>query len=186
MANKYSHFHAYVNTPLGKLCLISNNEALLQVMWEEQWKDQGCKDIDSSQRPKVLELAVREVNAYFQNKLKKFSTPLDPSGTVFQRQVWGILQTTIPYGQVMTYSEQARCLGSVDKRRAVGLANGRNPLPIFIPCHRVIGKSGKLVGFSGRLERKAWLLDWEGVELSSAKEYAKLRDDQMLHHENAR
>jgi methylated-DNA-[protein]-cysteine S-methyltransferase len=102
----------------------------------------------------------RQLGAYFDGRLRTFSLPLAPVGTAFQTEVWRTLGT-IPYGQTWTYTELAERIGRPAAVRAVGAANGRNPIPIIIPCHRVIGSSGKLVGFGGGLETKRALLGLE-------------------------
>jgi methylated-DNA-[protein]-cysteine S-methyltransferase len=107
--------------------------------------------------------AVREqLDAYFAGELDTFDLDLDPHGTPFQRRVWDAL-LEIPFGETISYSELARRLGDPKLVRAVGLANGRNPISIVVPCHRVIGADGSLVGYGGGLERKRWLLDHEAV-----------------------
>ena len=111
--------------------------------------------------------AVREqLDAYFAGALDAFDLELDPHGTPFQQRVWKEL-VTIPYGETISYSELARRLGDPKLVRAVGLANGRNPISIVIPCHRVIGADGSLVGYGGGLERKRWLLEHEAVAAGS-------------------
>jgi methylated-DNA-[protein]-cysteine S-methyltransferase len=110
--------------------------------------------------PLLLE-AVRQLRAYFAGELKEFELPLDPHGSEFQRTVWGQLQL-IGYGETATYGEIARRLGMTGAAsRAVGSANGRNPIPIVIPCHRVVGANGTLTGYAGGVERKQLLLDLE-------------------------
>jgi len=99
---------------------------------------------------------------YFAGRRREFDLPLDPAGTDFQRRAWLAL-TEIPYGETRTYGEQARRLGLVHGARAVGSANARNPLPIVIPCHRLIGATGKLTGYAGGLDRKEQLLRLEGA-----------------------
>ncbi|HEX2412118.1 MAG TPA: methylated-DNA--[protein]-cysteine S-methyltransferase [Solirubrobacteraceae bacterium] len=107
--------------------------------------------------------AVREqLDAYFAGELETFDLDLDPHGTPFQRRVWDAL-LEIPFGETISYSEVARRLGDPRLVRAVGLANGRNPISIVIPCHRVIGADGSLVGYGGGLDRKRWLLEHEAV-----------------------
>jgi methylated-DNA-[protein]-cysteine S-methyltransferase len=103
---------------------------------------------------------VRQLQEYFAGNRRDFDLPLDPVGTEFQQQVWHVLRT-IPYGETISYGEQARRLGDVNKSRAVGAANGRNPISIIVPCHRVVGSTGKLTGFAGGLDTKAWLLQHE-------------------------
>jgi O-6-methylguanine DNA methyltransferase len=117
----------------------------------------------------VLREAVRQLQAYFGGSLRVFEMPLDPSGTEFQRKVWRHLET-IPYGEICSYSQVAEAIGSPRAVRAVGAANGANPIPIVVPCHRVIGSSGKLVGYGGGLPLKQRLLSLEGVRLGSRRE----------------
>jgi methylated-DNA-[protein]-cysteine S-methyltransferase len=113
----------------------------------------------------VLKLAVEQLRAYFEAELHYFNLPLAPRGTDFQRTVWNAL-LTIPYGETRTYSQIARGIGSPKAVRAVGAANGQNPIPIVIPCHRVIGANGKLTGFGGGLPLKQRLLDLESSQRS--------------------
>jgi methylated-DNA-[protein]-cysteine S-methyltransferase len=114
----------------------------------------------------LLVEAVRQLEAYFRGELREFQLPLDFEGTDFQKRVWRQLQT-IPYGQTRSYSEIARAIGSPQAVRAVGAANGANPIAIVVPCHRVIGASGKLVGYGGGLPLKKRLLELEGVVTAS-------------------
>lgn len=108
----------------------------------------------------LLAESQRQLDDYFCGKRREFSLSLAPHGTPFQQQVWQLLRQ-IPYGQTWTYSEQAQRYGNLKALRAVAAANGKNPLSIIVPCHRVIGKSGQLVGYAGGLERKRFLLDLE-------------------------
>lgn len=108
----------------------------------------------------LLQEAQAQLDAYFSGRLKTFQLPLAPAGTAFQQRCWQAL-CTIPYGQTVTYAQQAQAIGQPKAVRAVGMANHRNPLPIFIPCHRVIGKDGSLTGYAGCLEAKRFLLDLE-------------------------
>lgn len=112
----------------------------------------------------VTAAAADQLGEYFAGRRREFDLPLDPVGTDFQLKVWHVLRT-IPYGRTMSYGEQAARLGDARKARAVGAANGRNPIPIVVPCHRVVGSTGKLTGFAGGLDVKARLLDHErGVQ----------------------
>jgi len=124
------------------------------------WYDLMPHDIVQHETP-VLTEAFRQLNAYLAGELRVFSLPLAPSGTPFQLRVWKILEK-IPYGQTLSYGEVAGRAGNPRSARAVGMANNRNPIPIFIPCHRVIGADGKLVGYGGGMEMKAKLLAIEG------------------------
>ncbi len=110
----------------------------------------------------ILRKAATELREYLAGIRREFSVPLDPSGTPFQMTVWKALQM-VPYGMTRTYEEVALLAGSPRGTRAVGLANNRNPLPIFIPCHRVVGKNGSLVGYGGGLQMKRRLLELEGM-----------------------
>jgi methylated-DNA-[protein]-cysteine S-methyltransferase len=108
----------------------------------------------------LLDRVVHELGEYFAGERRDFGVPLDPVGTRFQQEAWVVLRS-IPYGSTMTYGEQARALGDPNRARAVGAANGRNPIGIIVPCHRVVGRDGSLTGFAGGVEAKAWLLDHE-------------------------
>jgi methylated-DNA-[protein]-cysteine S-methyltransferase len=110
----------------------------------------------------ILRASVRQLEEYFSGLRTTFDLPLDPPGTPFQRAAWEILRA-IPFGHTMTYGEQAQRLGGANKARAVGAANGRNPVSIIVPCHRVIGADGSLTGFAAGVERKAWLLRHEAA-----------------------
>jgi methylated-DNA-[protein]-cysteine S-methyltransferase len=123
------------------------------------------RKLRSDGRSPVLDEAARQLDAYFEGELVRFDLPLAVNGTDFQRRCWLAL-ATIPYGQTVSYGEQARRLGlRSDRTRAVGAANGANPLPIVLPCHRVIGADGSLTGFGGGLHVKRFLLEHEGALL---------------------
>ena len=147
-----------VDTPIGPLGLIASDAGLRAVLFD------GRK-IHAEGRSAVLSEATRQLDAYFDGELLTFDLPLDLHGTEFQRRCWLALGS-IPYGQTVSYGEQARRLGlGSDAARAVGAANGRNPLPIVLPCHRVIGTDGSLTGFGGGLHVKRFLLEHEGALL---------------------
>ena len=152
-----------MNTPVGVLTLVASARGLRAVMWPNEtharvWvPDSEGTGLAAEQ---VLRTAVRELNEYFAGDRRTFDVTLDPVGTVFQQEAWQVLRT-IPYGETISYGEQARRLGDVNKSRAVGAANGRNPISIIVPCHRVIGSTGKLTGFAGGIDTKAWLLQHE-------------------------
>lgn len=150
----------YYNGTIGTYCLEENNNTLTHL-----WL--GSRILPATDRQDVKETPLlREANAqltaYFERRLKKFSLPLAPAGTTFQLKVWELLQQ-IPYGETTTYGQLAVRTGNPKASRAVGMANGRNPLPIFIPCHRVIGAGGKLTGYTGGLNIKQILLETETV-----------------------
>jgi methylated-DNA-[protein]-cysteine S-methyltransferase len=147
-----------VDSPIGPLGLIASDVALQGVVFDG-------RGIRSEGSAPVLDEAARQLTAYFEGDLVTFDLPLELHGTDFQRQCWLAL-ATIPYGQTVSYGEQARRLGlGSDKARAVGAANGSNPLPIVLPCHRVIGADGSLTGFGGGLHVKRFLLEHEGALL---------------------
>lgn len=147
-----------VDSPIGPLGLIASDVALQGVVFDGR----GIRPEGSAP---VLDEAARQLMAYFEGDLVSFDLPLELHGTDFQRQCWLAL-ATIPYGQTVSYGEQARRLGlGSDKARAVGAANGSNPLPIVLPCHRVIGADGSLTGFGGGLHVKRFLLEHEGALL---------------------
>jgi methylated-DNA-[protein]-cysteine S-methyltransferase len=147
-----------VDTPIGPIGLLASETALQGVFFD------GDR-VRSEGRSPVLEDAARQLDAYFEGELVAFDVPLEMCGTEFQRQCWLAL-ATIPYGQTVSYGEQARRLGlGSDRARAVGAANGQNPLPIVLPCHRVIGADGSLTGFGGGLHVKRFLLELEGALL---------------------
>jgi methylated-DNA-[protein]-cysteine S-methyltransferase len=112
--------------------------------------------------PAIVDAAEEQLAEYFAGRLREFDLPLDPAGTEFQQRAWLAL-IEIPYGETRTYGEQARLLGLARSARAIGSANARNPLPIIVPCHRLIGSTGKLTGYAGGLGRKEQLLRLEGA-----------------------
>ncbi|MET0145341.1 MAG: methylated-DNA--[protein]-cysteine S-methyltransferase [Ilumatobacteraceae bacterium] len=152
--------HAVVDTPIGPLTVIADGNELREVRFPNAPPSAGgagpCVRHDA-----VLVEAAHQLGEYFDGTRVEFDLPLGPVGTPFQLAAWWGL-ATIPYGETVSYGEQARRLGlDGGTARAVGAANGRNPLPIVLPCHRVIGSDGRLVGFGGGLETKAWLLHHE-------------------------
>jgi methylated-DNA-[protein]-cysteine S-methyltransferase len=143
-----------VDSPIGPLGLIASDAGLRAVVF-----DGG--GVRAEGRSPVLSEAARQLEGYFDGELLTFNLPLELHGTEFQRRCWLALGS-IPYGQTVSYGEQARRLGlGSDAARAVGAANGSNPLPIVLPCHRVIGADGSLTGFGGGLHRKRFLLEHE-------------------------
>ena len=147
-----------LDSPIGPLGLVASQEGLRGVLF-----DGG--NIEPAGSSPVLDEAARQLEAYFDGELISFDLPLELSGTDFQRRCWLAL-ATIPYGQTVSYGEQARRLGlGSDAARAVGAANGQNPLPLVLPCHRVIGADGSLTGFGGGLHVKRYLLEHEGALL---------------------
>ena len=150
-------------SPVGELTLVANDAALVAILWEGDDPDRVRLDpmIASDDHP-VLREAGRQLTDYFAGRRTTFTVPLDFRGTAFQRQVWQAL-LTIPFGQTRSYAEIAAQVGRPNATRAVGAANGRNPISIVAPCHRVIGSNGALTGFAGGLEAKRHLLAHEGA-----------------------
>jgi methylated-DNA-[protein]-cysteine S-methyltransferase len=149
------------DSPIGPLTLASNGAALTQLEFENP--KHPLPPIPPG-NDKLLDQARRELDAYFKGKLKTFAVSVAPQGTAFQKKAWAALQK-IPYGVTRTYGQQAATIGSPAASRAVGAANGRNPIAVIIPCHRVIGSNGSLTGFGGGMARKQFLLDLEQGEL---------------------
>ena len=153
-----------MDSPVGKLTIVTSPKGLHAILWDNDRGSPQCEDILSRFFPSKDEQTIvqtrTQLTEYFQNKRKTFDLPLAPHGTAFQRQAWNEL-LNIPYATTISYAEQAGKIGNKNKARAVGMANGCNPISIIIPCHRVIGSNGKLVGFGGGLDRKAYLLNWE-------------------------
>ena len=150
-----------MESPVGKLQLIASDKALVAILWEND-KPQRVRlnDLVANDQHPVLVETERQLKEYFAGKRKKFSVALDMRGTRFQKDVWEAL-LTVPFGETRSYAQLAKQLGNPRATRAVGAANGRNPVSIIVPCHRVIGSSGKLTGFAGGLEVKAHLLNLE-------------------------
>jgi methylated-DNA-[protein]-cysteine S-methyltransferase len=152
-----------MSSPVGELRLIASERGLRAILWgaEDAARIASVDDADLVEgHTPLLDRAVTQLEEYFAGTRRDFDLPLDPQGTPFQQSAWMVLRT-IPYGRTMSYGEQARKLGDPNKARAVGAANGKNPLSIVVPCHRVIGSTGDLTGFGGGLEAKSWLLDHE-------------------------
>jgi len=149
----------YLETPIGSLLLAGDGNCLVELGFPHG-KAARRHDPDWIQDDQPFGEVKRQLLEYFAGERRVFDIPLAPQGTEFQQQVWTAL-TSIPYGATITYGELARRIGRPKASRAVGAANGRNPIPVIIPCHRVIGSSGKLVGFGGGLDTKQSLLRLE-------------------------
>jgi len=145
-------------TPIGDLRLVASPNGLRRIDLPPAGEPESTWVEESTP---ILAEVVRQLTEYFAGDRRTFDLPLEPEGTDFQLSVWKVLRA-IPFGQTISYGEQARRLGDANKARAVGSANGRNPLPIVVPCHRVVGADGSLTGFSGGVDAKRWLLEHEG------------------------
>ncbi len=152
--------YASMESPVGELLIVGDGEAVREIRFgkgerrsagvEDGWRSGGA----------VVEEAKKQLDEYFEGRRRAFDLPLAPSGTRFQLRAWRALQE-IPYGATRSYGEQARAMGQPQAVRAVGAANGRNPISIVVPCHRVIGGDGTLTGYAGGLHIKEFLLDLE-------------------------
>ena len=155
--------HKDIASPVGTLRLVASDTGLVAILWpnERPGRVPLGPTVEDSKHP-ILVHAAAQVDAYFAGKLRAFDVPLDFRGTDFQRSVWQAL-LTIPFGETRSYVQIARQIGRPTASRAVGAANGRNPVSIIAPCHRVIGTNGALTGFAGGLEAKRMLLDLEAA-----------------------
>ena len=148
-------------SPIGDLVLTASDTALTGVYFPTSRR----AEIGAAGENDVLIMARQQLAEYFARERTSFDLPLDPTGTSFEQRVWRLLRD-IPYGSTTSYGKLARQLGEPKDARAVGAANGKNPIPIIVPCHRVIGANGDLTGFGGGLDRKRWLLEHEGALLA--------------------
>lgn len=146
---------AIINTPIGFIEISGDEDGLVSVLFMDS---EDCTV--SAYIPRELKVAVEQLQEYFEGKREKFSLKLSPKGTDFQKRVWKQLQE-IPFGKTLNYQQMANQLGDPKLIRAAASANGKNPISIIIPCHRVIGSDGSLTGYAGGLHRKKWLLKHE-------------------------
>lgn len=152
----------FVPTPVGRIGIAEEGNAITNVFFGGTVQPKAYREAETP----LLRRAAEQLLAYFAGTRRAFDLPLAPEGTLFERQVWQTLGG-IPYGEIRTYSQIALQLGRPAACRAVGRANSRNPISIFLPCHRVIGKNGALTGYAGGLEMKRVLLELEGVSLAA-------------------
>jgi len=154
--------YTYLDGPVGRLLLTADGAALTAIYLDPSRAPSPAErgwTCDPNMPPLVE--AARQLDEYFEGRRREFELPMRPAGTDFQRRVWSSLGE-IRYGETWSYGRLAKRIGNPNASRAVGLANGRNPIPILVPCHRVIGADGSLTGYGGGLERKSWLLAHEG------------------------
>ncbi|MFC4908826.1 methylated-DNA--[protein]-cysteine S-methyltransferase [Actinomadura gamaensis] len=156
------HTHVVIDSPVGPLTLVADGPELVGLYMTEQRHRPEEETFGSPGDPQDEPFAsvAAQLAAYFAGERHDFDLPLKMKGTPFQRRVWDAL-TRIPYGETVSYGELAAELGNPSASRAVGLANGRNPIGIIVPCHRVVGSTGSLTGYGGGIERKRFLLDFE-------------------------
>jgi methylated-DNA-[protein]-cysteine S-methyltransferase len=163
-------YYKWLDSPIGALLLTSNGRLAQSVtakqpltglhMQGQKYFPQQTQDWQESEQLDVFIQTERQLAEYFAHQRQQFDLPLDPLGTAFQKQVWQQL-AQIPFGETLSYGELAKRLGSPTASRAVGAANGRNPISIVVPCHRVIATNGGLTGYAGGVDRKQWLLQHE-------------------------
>ena len=156
-----------IASPVGKLKLVASASALVAVLWENERPNRGKLDAMKfdPQQPILLETE-HQLAEYFAGARSEFDLPLEPEGSAFQKKVWQALRA-IPFGQTRSYLDLAKAVGSSKAARAVGAANGKNPLSVIVPCHRVVGANGALTGFAGGLNTKAALLALEARPILS-------------------
>ncbi|MES2961292.1 MAG: methylated-DNA--[protein]-cysteine S-methyltransferase [Pseudomonadota bacterium] len=156
-----THFYKTTKTPVGNLKLIVSNQGLAAILWEnDDPKRVRFAKLEENKTHPILLKCEKQLQEYFAGKRQSFAIDLDFTGTDFQKKVWQAL-LTIPFGETRSYGQIATQIGNPKASRPVGAANGKNPISIITPCHRVIGSSGKLTGFAGGLEVKAFLLELE-------------------------
>ena len=159
---------------------MASAQGLRAILWpnDDPRRVPGVADAKKGSSP-IIEVTIGQLDGYFAGTRHEFDVPLDPEGTEFQQSVWQVLRT-IPYGETMSYGEQAIVLGDPNKARAVGTANGRNPISIVVPCHRVIGANGSLTGFAGGMKAKKFLLDLEKKNAPARLPIRKANEDPRL------
>jgi methylated-DNA-[protein]-cysteine S-methyltransferase len=166
LAQEHTTYYTYLDTPVGTLMLAGCRDHGLRYVSFQRGKGAKAPESQWQRSDAPFRDAIRQLKEYFRGKRVAFDLKLNPKGTPFQIKVWRAL-TEIPYGATRSYAQIARRVGRPLAVRAVGLANGRNPLPIIVPCHRVIGSDGHLVGYGGGLSTKQALLQLEGVGLTA-------------------
>jgi methylated-DNA-[protein]-cysteine S-methyltransferase len=161
------HVYKRMQSPVGTLTLVATDEGLAAILWENDRPLRVRLNLEAEENGHpVLVETERQLEEYFAGRRTQFALKLDVSGTPFQRKVWNAL-LTIPFGETRSYRQIAEQIGNPQAVRAVGGANGRNPLSIVAPCHRVVGSTGALTGFAGGLDVKARLLALEGVDVTA-------------------
>ena len=156
-------YYCIHNSPIGKLLILGREDMVTEIRFENSWTTKDTADYSLNNT--VFAQTISQLNEYFKGTRKIFTVPIAPIGTIFQKTVWRQL-TKIPYGTTLSYGDIAEQINNPKGCRAVGMANGKNPIPIIIPCHRVIGKNGTLTGFGGGIDVKQQLLNIEQSKLT--------------------
>ncbi len=173
----------YLDTPLGLFEFMATEQGISQAIF--------CGDAVStnekveSKTNGITTLCKQQLTEYFSGKRQVFTVPLDPQGTPFQQSVWHCL-SQIPFGELRSYGDIAKMLNKPKASQAVGGANGRNPITLIVPCHRVVGGNGSLTGYAGGIERKLWLLNHEGASIKASSEHALLDINNVMHKRQAK
>lgn len=165
-------YYDILPSPVGNLLLVATDAGLKQILFEEKNQLGNIKD-SWIKEPDKLKPVADQLISYFNKERTAFDVKLSPEGTAFQQQIWNQL-LEIPHGQTCSYQDIALAINKPSACRAIGMANSKNPIPIIIPCHRVIGKNGKLTGYAGGLETKAKLLEIENIDLTPSKKQYQL------------
>jgi len=148
-------FEAFYKSPIGYLRIVSNERDIIRIEFSDVY-------YKMKMIPAQIQQCINQLDEYFKGERKTFNVGINPSGTEFQAKIWNLIQQ-IPYGETVSYLDLAREFGDLKAIRAIASANGKNPIPIIIPCHRVIGNDGGLTGYAGGLLKKQWLLEHEGA-----------------------
>ena len=171
-------FIDYLETPLGLFEFMATEQGISQAIFCGD-KVSGNGETESKTND-ITALCKLQLTEYFSGRRQTFTVPLAAKGTQFQRSVWHCLEK-IPFGEVRSYGDIAKMLNNPKASQAVGGANGRNPITLIVPCHRVIGGNGSLTGYAGGIERKLWLLNHEGVKIKAADEHEQLDINNVIH-----
>lgn len=163
----------YIDTPLGIVEFKASDIGITQTIFSGLIKNQIKTNA-------ITDVCKKQLLEYFAGKRRVFDMPLDPKGTIFQKSVWACL-SHIPFGEVVTYLDIAKMVNKPKGSQAIGGANGRNPISLIVPCHRVIGTNGALTGYAGGIERKLWLLTHEGFNVKHSKENQQLDIQDVIH-----
>ena len=155
------YFYDIIHSPIGNLLILEGEKGIKQIHFSTS--QEFSIQTDWEYNPFRLKESKKQLSEYFDGSRTSFTLTLDPDGTIFQKQIWNEL-CNIPYGQTCSYQDIANAIGKPSACRAIGMANSKNPIPIIVPCHRVIGKNGKLTGYAGGLDRKAKLLEIENID----------------------
>jgi len=153
-------YKAYYPSEIGLLEIVATEESIISILFVDEKAGAATESLTQADLPSVMVACLTQVDEYFRGERQEFSLSLTPAGTDFQQTVWRQL-ITVPFGQTASYLEIARQIGNEKAVRAVGAANGQNPIVIIVPCHRIVGSNGQLTGYGGGLWRKAWLLNHE-------------------------